>query len=209
MLLTNKVDALASAMTYRNDPILPVVAAGEPVEEDHTVTGTSHAAQALYDLREQGVPATMCWATLEAAFHFLVVTVAQSWRQQMGLNAAQLCQKVGQIVYDSKTGFGIPRIILLEDDVDASNTNEVIWAFATRSHPGRDIVFNHEPMNPIPIFLDSKERHSYRSTKVVHNCLSQDEWTPETAPRRTSFKELWPAEIQQRVLNNWAKYGYR
>lgn len=198
-----------TAMTYRNNPILPVVTAGEPVEEDHTVMGIPHAAQVLYDLRRQEIPVSMCWMTLEAACHFLVITVSQDWRRQTGLNSVQLCEKVGQIVFDSKAGFGIPKIILLEDDVDPTNTNEVVWAFATRSHPGREVIFNNEPSNIILIFLDSKEKLSYKSTKSVYNCLSHDDWTPETKPRRTSFKELWPAEIQQRVLDNWGAYGYR
>ncbi len=197
-----------TAMTYRNNAILPVVTAGEPVEEDHTVMGVPHAAQVLSDLRAHEVPVTTAWMTLEAACHFLVITVPQDWRQQIDLNSTQLCQKVGQIVFDSKAGFGIPKIILMEDDVDPTNTNEMIWAFATRTHPGREVIFNDEPSNIILIFLDSKEKLSYKSTKSVYNCLSHDDWTPATKPRRTSFKHLWPAEIQQRVLQNWTTYGY-
>jgi len=178
------------------------------VEEDHTVMGIPHAAKVLYDLRAQGLPVTMCWMTLEAACHFLIVTVPQNWRQQTGLKSIQLCEKVGQIVFDSKAGFGIPKIILLEDDVDATNTNEVIWAFATRSHPGREVIFNDEASNIILIFLDSKEKLSYKSTKTVYNCLSHDDWTPETTPRRTSFKDLWPTEIQQRVLQNCTRASF-
>jgi UbiD family decarboxylase len=198
-----------TAITYRNNAILPVVTAGVPIEEDHTVMGIPHAAQVLYDLRAHGIPTTMCWMTLEAACHLLVVTVPQSWRQQTGLNGIPLCEKVGKIVFESKAGFGIPKIILLEDDVDATNLNEVVWAFSTRSHPGREVIFNDEPTNIIPIFLDSKEKLSYKGTKTVYNCLSHDDWTPETTPRRTSFKDLWPTEIQQRVLQNWEAYGYR
>jgi len=57
---------------YRNDPILPVVAAGEPIEEDHPGQGIPSAAELLAELRDNGVPASMVWVTLESANHWLV-----------------------------------------------------------------------------------------------------------------------------------------
>jgi hypothetical protein len=61
----------ATAVTYRSDPILPVVVAGEPVEEDHTVQGIPSAAQILVLLRQAGIPAPMAWIPLESANHWL------------------------------------------------------------------------------------------------------------------------------------------
>ena len=40
-----------TAITHRNDPILPVVIAGEPVEENHTAWGIPAAAEVLAELR--------------------------------------------------------------------------------------------------------------------------------------------------------------
>src|SRR5262249_21456339 len=64
-----------SAMTYRNEPILPVVAAGEPIEENHTCWGLAVSAQILWELRQQGFPVSMVFAPFESAAHWLVVTV--------------------------------------------------------------------------------------------------------------------------------------
>ncbi len=198
-----------TAMTHRTDPILPVVAAGEPVEEDHTAWGLPHAGELLYELRGLGLPVTMCWMTLETACHWLVVTVAQDWRQTTHLDSPALIRQVGDIVFGSKAGFGIPKVLLMEDDVDATNTDEVIWAFATRCHPViGEVAFGHEATTNLPVFLDSKEKLEFLTTKAVYNCLSHDDWTPETAPKRTSFRALWPAEIQEKVLRNWRAYGY-
>jgi UbiD family decarboxylase len=41
-----------TALSYRNDPILPVVVAGEPVEENHTTWDIPCAAQCLSQLRD-------------------------------------------------------------------------------------------------------------------------------------------------------------
>src|SRR5579864_3774968 len=62
-----------SAMTYRNGAILPIVVAGEPVEEDHTAQGIPSAAELLYEFREAKIPVTMVWTTLESAQHWLEI----------------------------------------------------------------------------------------------------------------------------------------
>jgi 4-hydroxy-3-polyprenylbenzoate decarboxylase len=200
-----------TAMTHRTDPILTAVVGGEPVEEDHTAWGLPHAAQMLFELREQGLPISMCWALLESANHVWVITVPPDWRQRTGFTSAQLIEKIGHLVFEgSKAGFGVPKIWLMEDDVDATNTNEVLWAFASRCHPGTgEVLFGKEPYGNLAVFLSSKEKLSYLTTKAIYNCLSHDDWTLETTPRRTSFQANWPPEIQQRVLHNWKDYGYR
>ena len=48
-----------SAISHRNEAILPVVAAGEPVEENHTAWGIPSAAQILHDLRAAGLAVTI------------------------------------------------------------------------------------------------------------------------------------------------------
>jgi 4-hydroxy-3-polyprenylbenzoate decarboxylase len=45
--------------------------------------------------------------------------------------------------------------------------------------------------------------------KVIHNCLLADLFPDGARPVKGSFENGWPPEIRQRVLDNWAKYGYR
>lgn len=68
----------------RAPAILPVVAAGPPVEEDHTVTGTMHAAEILCKLRQAGLPAALAWVCAESAFHWLIVAVRSDWPEAFG-----------------------------------------------------------------------------------------------------------------------------
>ena len=119
-----------SAMTFRNEPILPVVAAGEPIEENHTCWSLAISAQILWELRNRGLPVSMCFCPFESAVHWLVVTVNCSG------TGVELARSVGEAVFGSRCGNFIPQIILLEDDIDPSNLAEVVWAFATRSPSG-------------------------------------------------------------------------
>lgn len=197
-----------TAVTYRNNPILPVVAAGEPVEEDHTAQGIPSAAELLAELRDIGIPVTMAWVTLESANHWLVVTLPRDWRLITGNQADEICRRIGSHVFDhSKFGAVIPKIIVLNDDVDASNTSEVVWAFATRCHPGRgEIYFEKEKTSPLVAFLQTSEKMTGSTTKVVHNCLPPEDWN-DRIPVRCSFAHNYKPELQAKIVKNWTLYG--
>ncbi len=199
-----------TAITYRSNPILPVVVAGEPIEEDHTAQGIPSAAELLAELREAGIPATMAWAPLESANHWLVVTLPRDWRAQTGCSAQELCRRIGvQIFEKSKFGTVVPKVIVMNDDVDAANTPEVLWAFATRCHPiTGDIPFLSEATSPLVAFLQSSEKISGKTNKVVHNCLPPEDWG-DRLPVRTSFKHNYAEELKQQVLERWTEYGFK
>jgi UbiD family decarboxylase len=201
-----------TAITYRNDPILPVVAAGPPVEEDHTAWGIPHAAHNLHDLRQRGLPVEGCWLPFESANHWLVVAVSNEWRaldRYQHYTARQLCSQIGRILFDSKSGMDIPKIIVVENDIDITDISQVVWAFATRCHPGHgEIQLGEEEMMVLPVFLEGDDKRRNFTTKVIYNCLSHDDWTRETAPVPVTFSGGWPEHIQQRVLDNWTAYGY-
>ena len=198
------------AMTFRDDPILPMVVAGEPIEEDHTAWGIPNAAEALTLLREAKLPVTMCWLTLEAANHWLVVTLKRDWRSLTVIRSSHMmCLRIGEVLFGAHGGSGLVKVIVLEDDVDPTDTDEVVWAYATRAHPGTsEIVFGDRPTGALSIYLAPDEKRVMRSTKAVYDCLTRDEWTGGNTPSRTSLERGYPPELRQRVLSNWGNYGY-
>lgn len=199
-----------SAVTFRNDPILPVVAAGPPVEEDHTGWGLPHAAMCLSTLQKAGLPVTGAWMVLESACHWMLIAVARDWYEQTGMASKDLAQKVGECMFPTKTGFGIPKVILVEDDFDFTNVGEVVWAFASRAHPYHgEVYFEGLPQNNLPVFLDPNEKFTYHASKVVHNCLLADRFSKGERPIAADLENGWPPEVRQRVLKNWNAYGYR
>ncbi len=198
-----------TAMSHRHDAILPVVVAGEPVEENHTAWGIPTAAQILHDLRAGGLAATAAWIPLESALHWLVVTVPRDWRRRTGAeSSAALCQRIGKQVFTTKAGAVIPKIIVLNDDIDPTNIQELVWAFATRCHPllGH-ATFEHIPAAPLLAYLRSSEKIAGATGKVVYNCLPPDEWG-EALPIRASFRHGYPSEIVGRVRQRWHTYGF-
>ena len=199
-----------SAITHRNNAILPVVAAGPPVEEDHTVTGTMHAAEILYQLRRADLPISSCWFSLESALHWLLVAARSDWHERLGIDSAEFGRRVADVVFAGKAGFGVPKILLVEDDVDITNVNEVVWAFSTRAHPAHGEIYFPDKANvALYVYLDEQEKHTYRGTKVLHNCLLADRYTDGDRPQKGSLENGWPEDVRQKVLSSWQRYGYK
>jgi 4-hydroxy-3-polyprenylbenzoate decarboxylase len=199
-----------SAVTYRNDAILPVVAAGPPVEEDHTGWGMPHASMCLYDLQQAGLPVTGAWMVLESACHWMLIAVSPDWHEKTGLSSKDFSKRVGDVIFPTKTGFGVPKIIVVEDDFDFTDVTQVVWAFATRAHPHHgEVYFENRAQNNLPVFLEPEEKFSYHTTKVVHNCLVADRFPKDERPVAADLAHGWPPEIQRSVLDGWRSYGYR
>jgi hypothetical protein len=140
-------------MTFRDRPILPFSCAGAPVDENHTGWGLPHAAEVLHLLHAAGLPIANCWMVLESACHWLVVAAETDWHERTGIGSREFGEQIGQHVFHSKAGFGVAKMLLVEDDIDISNVDEVVWAFASRAHPFhgeiafRDVTF-HYPSRP-------------------------------------------------------------
>ncbi|MEV5721600.1 UbiD family decarboxylase [Amycolatopsis mediterranei] len=198
-----------SAITYRDNALQAVVAAGPPVEEDHTIIGTTSAAEILYQLRKAGLPAASAWYPYEAAVHWLVVSVRQDWHSTLGSSSAELVGKIADVVFTGKPGVNAPKILVVEDDIDITDLDEVVWAFATRSHPERgEFHFPHRLSDQLAVYLSPEESRTFMAGKVVYNCLLADLYPEGSRPIKGSFENGWPAEIRQRVLDNWQSYGY-
>lgn len=199
-----------SAISHRDNAILPVVVAGEPVEENHTAWGLPSSAQLLHELRQAGIPATAAWIPLQSALHWLVVTVPRDWRRRSGVGESEaLCRRIGQTVFASKAGAVIPKVIVLNDDVDPTDLKELVWAFATRCHPllGH-VVFDDVEAAPLLAYLRRSEKVSGHTGKIVYNGLPPDEWG-EALPMRASFRHGYPADIVDRVRRRWREYGFK
>ncbi|MEY9877285.1 UbiD family decarboxylase [Streptacidiphilus sp. MAP12-33] len=200
-----------SAITYRDAAIQAVCAAGPPVEEDHTIIGTTSAAEILHLLREAGLPISSCWYNFEAAVHWLTIAVRQDWHETTGLGSHELAERIAAVIFAGKPSVNAPKILLLEDDVDITDLKQVVWAFATRSHPDVERGEIHFPpalSMQLAVYLSEEESHTFRAGKVIYNCLLADLYPAGRQPVKGSFENGWPKEVQERVLANWSAYGF-
>ena len=200
-----------SAMTYRNDAILPVVASGHPPEENHTCWGIGIAATVLAELRRADWPVTATFVPFEAACHLLVVTVPTNWRERSPHKSSQdFARALGDFVFSTRGGIVIPRILVVLDDIDPCDSREVLWALATRVHPvDGEIMFPSLAMDPLGTFMTGNEKAAMFTTKSVVDGLWRDDLKADQVPVRADFETLYPDELKRSIRELWSTgYGF-
>ncbi|MFB7813547.1 UbiD family decarboxylase [Paenibacillus chitinolyticus] len=196
-----------TAMTHRDDPIMPVVAAGVPPEENHTNWGVAIAASIRHELRKRRLPVTACLIPFESAVHWLVVTVNSHAEEAAEMTGDSLARQIGEAVFSSRGGSYIPKVIVVNDDIDPGSIEQVVWALATRSHPDKVLLFPGQKVLPLVAYLDAHEKEAGTTTKVVYNCLSSDEWPKDYRPLEASFAG-YPDELREQVRERFKSCGF-
>ncbi|MDP2661627.1 MAG: UbiD family decarboxylase, partial [Dehalococcoidia bacterium] len=188
------------AVTHRHNPILTVTCPGVPVEENATMRPLT-SAELLDDLRSRGFPVKMVARPLVTPHLFAVSTKVPYAGYAKHLAAA---------VWGSPTaGRGAHMLIVVDEDVDVTDTDEVLWALSTRCHPDRGIFkMTGTSGNPLLPFLNLEERRHLSAAHVLFDCTWPKDWPKEAIPTKASFDVMWPKEVQDRVLDNWTEYGY-
>ncbi|MFE5589619.1 UbiD family decarboxylase [Streptomyces sp. NPDC056549] len=193
------------AVTWRDEPVLPVCVAGLPPEENHTIWGTMISAAALGLLRTAGLPIDLAWCSYEAATCWIVLSIDRERRRQFALTRRELIDRVADVLFGSHAGWLVPKVILVDDDIDITDIDQVVWAMATRCHPGTgEHYLPDAPGIPMVPYLTPDEARAAKGGKSITDCLLPDDFRGTTA----SFRGSYPPALQQHVLDNWTTYGY-
>lgn len=200
-----------NAITYRENPILPVCVAGRATEENHTVWGVMIAAEVLTICQSAGLPIKMAWCPFESHCLWFVLQVDLGQLKAKNTDMKDFCKKVGHVVFGSKPGWYIPKLLLVGKDIDPTDLKDVIWAEATRCQPGVNEFFFEEYGNIplIPYVGHGVQPGSGHHRKVVKCCMFPCEFGDgDLHWEEGSFRGSFPLEVQKKVEDNWKEYGY-
>ena len=191
------------AITHRNNPILPFSNMGMPVHEGQTATALIKGAEIYSELKRLGLPVKGVFCPPHAVGHMVVVSTEVPF-----INFAR---RVAHAVWATKPGLFVYYIVIVEADVDPTNMDEVLHALTTKCHPVNGIhSVPHIPGFPVLLpFLPPKERLSGDAAGVIFDCTWPKDWPEESIPVKASFENLWPADMQQKILKDWEKYGFK
>jgi phenylphosphate carboxylase alpha subunit len=191
-----------TALTYRDNPIQVHSCMGVPVDDSAVVTTVVRAADILDDLSQKGFPVKSVYLPPEGISHLAVISTEVPF--------ANFAKHLAFSVWGSTSGRTTWFLIIVNDDIDPTNMNEVIWALTTRCHPERGIFSTGSSWSiPLLPFLSPYEKEHYLGSQVLFDCTWPKDWPKEHIPLKASFEQVWPKDIQDKVLNNWSEYGYK
>ncbi|MBQ9980020.1 MAG: UbiD family decarboxylase [Oscillospiraceae bacterium] len=195
-----------TCVTHRNDPILIGSQEGVPFVDDHYMCAISMSALARNHLiNTLNIPGVKdVYFHPAANWNFCVVSMTKTFD-----GAANT---IAHALWSSKIGYQAGYadwIIVVDDDVDPSDINQVLWSLVTRCNPYDDIhmVQRKGGVNVLNPNIHFEERMKMRSASGI--CIdaawpwawrAEEMRTGNQVIPPTSNWEDWPEHIRERAL---------
>lgn len=186
-------------ITFRNEPIMPISCAGTDLDECEILYGVfSNTSAAKRELAEAGLPVRDAYSAPGLKFSLLIVTVEKGH--------PGIADRVVSVIRSSKLGVRFAYIMVVEDDVDATNLTEALHSTMSRTHPSRGLqIFGLAPDHPLVPFLDLHDKMHARGAAITFDATAPG---GTEGPARLSFRSSYPENVRRFVAANWAdKYG--
>jgi 4-hydroxy-3-polyprenylbenzoate decarboxylase len=184
----------ASAITMRRDPIYLSTFTGRPPDEPSVL------GEALNDvfvplLRQQFPEIVDFWLPPEGcSYRIAVVSMKKAYPGHAKRVMMGVWSYLRQFMYTKW-------VIVVDDDIDARNWKDVMWAVSTRMDPARDITL----VEGTPIdYLDFASPESGLGSKIGLDAT--DKWPPETK-REWGVKLRMDDAVVNAVSDMWPKLG--
>ncbi len=183
-----------SAITMRRQPIYLSTFTGRPPDEP-SVLGEALNEVFIPLLRQQFPEIVDFWLPPEGcSYRIAVVSMRKAYPGHAKRVMLGVWSYLRQFMYTKW-------VIVVDEDIDARDWKDVMWAISTRMDPARDItVIEGTPID----YLDFASPESGLGSKIGLDAT--DKWPPETR-REWGRKIRMADEIVERVTSRWDEYG--
>lgn len=189
-----------TCITHRNNPILTVSNMGTPVDEADIVMTLAWRNEAVRAVKT--LPVVEVAMPAYGSGHMVVVSVERAY--------SGVAIHVANAIWGSKLGYLVPFVVVVDKDVDVFNLGEVVHAIATKCHPVRGVHSRpNTPGHALYPFLNFEERLWGRAANLLLDCTWPVGWDPNIEiPPKASFGNIYPKDVQKKVVANWKNYGF-
>ena len=180
---------------YRTDPIITVVGDLKIYPLDSYLSLLFRSAEIWNELDQCGVTDVQGVWQIESAMRFMIVI---SLRQRYGGHARQ----AAHVALGAREGGYLGRfVIVVDDDIDPSNTPDVLWAIATRCDPETSIEIMRgcwsSPLDPrIP--PERRQQGDFTNSRAIIDACRPFRWIKDfskdhalTAQERAETAAKW------------------
>ncbi len=183
-----------SAVTMRRDPIYLSTFTGRPPDEP-SVLGEALNEVFIPLLQQQFPEITDFWLPPEGcSYRMAVVSIKKAYPGHARRVMMGVWSFLRQFVY---TKF----IIVVDDDIDARDWKDVVWAMSTRMDPARDImVVENTPID----YLDFASPESGLGGKLGLDATNK---LPPETKREWGRQIRMDQDVIDEVSRKWASYG--
>jgi 4-hydroxy-3-polyprenylbenzoate decarboxylase len=183
-----------TALTMRKNPIYLSTFTGRPPDEPSTL-GEALNEVFIPLLQQQFPEIADFWLPPEGcSYRMAVVSIRKAYPGHAKRVMMAVWSYLRQFMYTKW-------VIVVDDDIDARNWNDVMWAISTRTDPARDLtIIENTPID----YLDFASPESGLGSKVGLDATNK--WPPETT-REWGRKIQMDEEIVRTISEKWPRLG--
>lgn len=188
-----------TAVHYRNQPILTnALMADYPSNEQSTFFAVARSARIWSDLDKLGIPGVKGVYAHPAGAGGFGMTVI-SLEQRYAGHAAQALALAAQVPGGA---YYCKWIIAVDEDIDPTDTDQVIWAMSSRCNPVEDIdILRNTWSTWLDPTQNPPEERPYGSKALINAC-KEHRYLPVFS-KRTTLRE----EMYHQVASRWSELG--
>jgi UbiD family decarboxylase len=188
-----------TAVHYRSRPILTnALMADYPSNEQSGFFAIARSARIWDDFEKLGIPGIQgvyCHPAGAGGFGMTVISLEQRYAGHAAQALALAAQMPGGAYYTKW-------IIAVDDDVDPTDTDQVIWAMSSRCHPTEDIdVLRNTWSTWLDPTQNPADERPYGSKALINAC-KEHRYLPVFSKRTTLRKEVY-----DQVAARWQELG--
>jgi 4-hydroxy-3-polyprenylbenzoate decarboxylase len=183
-----------SAITMRRDPIYLTTFTGRPPDEP-SILGEALNEVFIPLLQQQFPEIVDFWLPPEGcSYRIAVVSMKKAYAGHAKRVMMGVWSYLRQFMYTKW-------VIVVDDDIDARDWKDVMWAISTRMDPARDVTLVEN--TPID-YLDFASPESGLGSKIGLDATSK--WPPETKREWGRLLAMDRATVEA-VTEKWARLG--
>lgn len=181
---------------HRSDPIILGAPPTRPPCEFNYMRCFMRSAMIWQQLEAAGIPDVRGVWCHEAGGSRLLTVV--SIKQRYTGHARQAGMVAGFCLAGAYLG---RYVIVVDEDIDPTNTNDVLWALSTRSEPSQDIeIIRRAWSGPLDPMIRPNEKEIRHSSRAVIDACRPYEWIKEFPPVAESSPE-----VRKAAEEKWGK----
>ncbi len=177
---------------YQNSPVI----LGAPPDRGPSDFNYFHFLQRSANLYNQlllnGIPGLKgVWMNEVAGQMFIVVSIRQLYEGHS--------RQVGMLAAQSRIGSSMGRyVVVVDEDIDPSDMNQVIWALATRSDPEKSIDIARRCRSGALDPMIRKPTDTYFNSRAIIDACKPFDWIKDFPAEITH-----PPELEARLRQQW------
>ncbi len=174
---------------YRDNPIILGAPPNRPPDEYSKMMDVVRSARLYNDLIKAGVPEVKgAWMSDQGRQLLISVAIKQKYAGHARQAALAACP-----------GYTMGRyVVVVDEDIDPTDSDEVMWALCTRTDPARDIDIIRE-MRSIPLDpIVRKPTDNHFTSRALINACKPFEWK-DRFPRAIKMSK----ELEEKIKAKW------